>query len=75
MLRGELLSVCQAYAESHENIFYCSKTVGMTFKAECKKHSHPITDKWMVKICQPLQISGRFISGVASPRILEGQNV
>jgi len=40
MLRRELLSVCQNYAESHGNIFNYSKTVCMTFKAECKKHSH-----------------------------------
>ena len=33
MLRRELLSVCQAYAESHGNIFNCSKTVCMMFKA------------------------------------------
>jgi len=39
MLRRELLSVCQAYAESHGNIFNYSKTVCMTFKAECKKQS------------------------------------
>jgi len=37
MLRRELLSVCQDYAESHGNIFNCSKTVGMTFKAESTK--------------------------------------
>jgi len=39
-----ILDVCQAYAESHGIIFNCSKRVYMTFKAECKKHSHPITD-------------------------------
>ena len=50
MLRRELLSVCQAYAESHGNIFNYSKTLCMTFKAECKKHSHPITDTWVVKV-------------------------
>jgi len=37
MLRRELLSVCQDYAESHGNIFNCSKTVGMTFKAKSAK--------------------------------------
>ena len=31
MLRRELLSVCQAYAESHGNIFNYSKTVCMTW--------------------------------------------
>jgi len=35
--RKELLSVCQAHAESHGNIFNCSKTVGMTFKAKSAK--------------------------------------
>jgi len=35
-----ILDVCQAYAESHGIIFNCNKTVCMTFKAECKKHSH-----------------------------------
>jgi len=34
MLRRELLSVRQAYAESHGNIFICSKTVGMMFTAK-----------------------------------------
>jgi len=34
MLRRELLSVCQDYAESHGNVFNSSKTVGMTFKAK-----------------------------------------
>jgi len=33
MLRRELLSVCQAYAEPHGNIFNYSKTVCMTFRA------------------------------------------
>jgi len=37
MLQRELLSVCQAYAESHGNILNCSKTVGMTFKAKSAK--------------------------------------
>jgi len=37
MLRRELLSVRQAYAESHGNLFNCSKTVCMTFKAKCAK--------------------------------------
>jgi len=45
--------VCQAYAESHEYIFNCNKTVCMTFKAECKKHSHSIIEiRWSKrKIC------------------------
>jgi len=29
--------VCQDYAESHANIFNCSKTAGMTFKAKSAK--------------------------------------
>jgi len=37
MLRRELFSVCQAYAETHENIFNCSKTVCMTCKAKSAK--------------------------------------
>jgi len=37
MLRRELLSVCQDYAESHGNIFNCSRTVGTTFKAKSAK--------------------------------------
>jgi len=37
MLLEELLSVCQAFAESHGNIFNCSKTVCMTFKAKSAK--------------------------------------
>jgi len=39
-----ILHVCRAYAESHGIIFNCSKTVCMTFKAQCKKHSNHITD-------------------------------
>ena len=35
------LSVCQAYAESHGNIFNCSKTVCMTFKAKSAKEQSP----------------------------------
>jgi len=51
MLRRELLSLCQACAESHGNIFNYSKTVCMTFKAKSAKSSiHPITDTWVVKI-------------------------
>ena len=50
MLPRELSSVCQVYAETHRNIFNCSKTVSMTFKAKRAKSSHPITDKWVVKI-------------------------
>jgi len=37
MLRREILSVCQAYAESHGNIFNYSKTVCMTFMAKSEK--------------------------------------
>ena len=37
MLRRKLLSVCQAYAQSHGNIFNCSKTVCMTFKTKSAK--------------------------------------
>ena len=37
MLRRGLLSVCQAYAELHGNIFNYSKTVCMTFKAMSAK--------------------------------------
>jgi len=37
MLRRELLSVCQASAESHGNIFNYSKTVCMMFKAKNAK--------------------------------------
>jgi len=37
MLQRELLSVGQAYAESHGNIFNYSKTVCMTFKAKSAK--------------------------------------
>jgi len=37
MWRRELLSVCQAYAESHGNIFNYSKNVCMTFKAKSAK--------------------------------------
>jgi len=39
MMRREFLSVCQAYAESHGNIFNCSKTVCMTFKAKRAKNA------------------------------------
>jgi len=37
MLRKELLSVCQAYAESHGNTFNYSKAVCMTFNANSAK--------------------------------------
>jgi len=37
MLRREFLSVCQAYAESHENVFNYSKTACLTFKAKSAK--------------------------------------
>ena len=32
-----ILNVCQAYAESHGNVFNCNKTVCMTFKAKSAK--------------------------------------
>jgi len=34
-----MLDVCQAYAESYEIIFNCSKTVCMTFKAKTAKRT------------------------------------
>ena len=37
MLRRDVLSVCQSYAESHGNIFNYSKTVCMTFKTKSAK--------------------------------------
>jgi len=37
MLRRDVLSVCQAYVESHGNIFNYRKTVCMTFKAKSAK--------------------------------------
>jgi len=45
MLRRELSSVCQAYAESHGNIFNfnCSKTVCMTFRAKGGFTQNPVT--------------------------------
>jgi len=47
MLRRELLSVCQAYAESHENISNYSKTVCMTFKAKSAKSTvTPLLTHW-----------------------------
>jgi len=48
ILRRELLSVCQAYAESHGNIFNCSKTVGMRFKAKSAKSTDTplLTNRW-----------------------------
>jgi len=54
MLRGELSSVWQAYAESHENIFNYSKTVYMTFKAKSPKSTLAtlLTNGWQKsKIC------------------------
>jgi len=39
MIRRELLSVCQVYAESHGNIFNCGKTVCMTFEAMSAKNT------------------------------------
>jgi len=51
MLRRELLAVCQAYAESHGNIFNYRKTACTTFKAKSVKSSNrPITDTRVVKI-------------------------
>jgi len=44
MLRRELLSACQAYAESHGNIFNYSKTVCITFKTKNAKST-------VTKIC------------------------
>jgi len=32
-----ILNVCQAYAESHEIIFNCHKTISMTFKVKTAK--------------------------------------
>jgi len=40
MLRRELLSACQAYAESHGNIFNYSKTVCMTLKMQKAQSPH-----------------------------------
>jgi len=39
MYRRDVLSVCQAYAESHGNIFNYSKIVCMTFKAKSAKNT------------------------------------
>jgi len=44
MLEREFLSVCQAYAESHGNIFNYSKTVCMTLKAKSAKST--VTHYW-----------------------------
>jgi len=47
-------SVCQAYAETHGNIFNCSKTVCMTFKAKSAKSTVTplLTNGWQKsKIC------------------------
>jgi len=47
MLRKELLSVCQVYPETHGNIFNCSKTVGMTFKAKSARNTlTPLLTNW-----------------------------
>jgi len=54
MLRRELLTVCQAYAESRGNIFNCSKTVCMTFKTKSAKSTvTPLLthEWWKSKIC------------------------
>ena len=61
MLRRELLSVCQAYAESHGNIFNHRKTVCMTRKAKSAKSTVTplLTHGWQKsKICSTKQISG-----------------
>jgi len=51
MLRRELLSVCQAYAESHGNTFNFRKTVCMTFKAKRAKSTViPLLTHGVVKI-------------------------
>jgi len=42
-----ILDVCQAYAQSHEIIFSCSKTVCMMFKGN--KHGHPVADTMCAK--------------------------
>jgi len=47
MLRRELLSVCQAYAESHGNIFNYSKTVCTTWAKSAKSTVTPLlTHGW-----------------------------
>jgi len=50
MLRRELLSVCQAYAEAHGSIFNYRKTVCMSFQAKSAKSAITLTDTWVVKI-------------------------
>jgi len=51
MLRRKLLSVCQAYGESHGNIFNYSKSVCMTFKAKSAKRTvTPLLTHGVVKI-------------------------
>jgi len=70
MLRKELLSVCQTYAEPHGNIFNYSKTVCMTFKAKSAKSTVTplLTHGWQKsKICQAIQISGNC-TGHWAPR-------
>jgi len=49
MLRRELLSVCQAYAESQGNIFNCNKTVWRLRLRVLNADSHPIIDTWVIK--------------------------
>jgi len=47
MLRRELLSVCQANAESHGNIFNYSKTICMTLATSAKSTITPLlTHGW-----------------------------
>jgi len=53
-----VLNVCQAYAESHEIIFNCHKTIRMTFKAKTAKSAVipiAVARYTKSKICCPLQ--------------------
>jgi len=49
-----ILDVCQAYAESHGNIFNCKKTVCMTFKAKSARS----TATPVLKLC------GQYVNSV-----------
>jgi len=56
-----VLNVCQAYAESHEIIFNCHKTIRMTFKAKTAKSAVipiAVARYTKSKICCPLQNFG-----------------
>ena len=56
-----ILNVCQAYAESHEIIFNCHKTIRMTFKAKTAKSAVipiAVARYTKSKICCPLQNFG-----------------